>query len=157
MRKIVGELERRAQRPLVDLLCMLAIVLPTLVVVPADAAPAPSSPDQSVVVAPKPDRVRSAVAELKAACVAWFPVYQTGAGKIQQSPPAVPGFDGEVCSFARDPEGKLWTYRGYGALVAALVLIIASMVLGFACAALGMGWRAFHRAVWEWRGIQGRG
>jgi hypothetical protein len=155
---MAGGRKRRVRSSLVDLVCGLAIVSPTLGVAPAAAAPAPEPvpPYQSLVVPPEPDRVRSAIAELKAACAAWTPAYDPGAGKIQQPPPPRPGFDGEVCSFARDPEGKLWTYGGYGALVAAMVLIFASMVLGFACAALGMGWRVLQRAVWEWRSIQGR-
>ena len=155
---MAGGRKRRVRSLLADLVCGLAIVLPILGVAQAAAAPAPepAPPYQTLVVPPEPDRVRSAIAELKAACAAWTPAYDPGAGMIQQPPPSRPGFDGEVCSFARDPEGKLWTYGGYGALVAAVMLIFARMVLGFACAALGMGWQAFQRAVWEWRGIQGR-
>ena len=141
---MVGERERSAQRSLVDLVCVSALVWPTFGVAPAGAAPTRAAPD----------RVRSAVIE--ATCAAWAPVHDPGAGKSQLPPPPVAGSDGEVCSFARDPEAKLWTFGGYGALVAAMVLIFASMVLGFACAALGMGWRALHWEMWEWRGIQGR-
>jgi hypothetical protein len=96
------------------------------------ASPAP-------LVQPTPGAVREGIAALRGSCSDWLHADPADSGG--EPGRVFLGQDGDICRFVTNAQGETWSYSIRGGLLAYLLLIPASILIGAAWGAFGMAAR----------------